>query len=71
MSAIALEPQAFIAPGRVVRLTLLELVSQIRALTNDEDKIVASVSALLRSGRVRLTGNFRGAEHELLQDDLD
>ncbi len=71
MSAIALDPQIFVAPGRVVRTTLLELISQIGAMTDDEGEIVATVGALLCSGRVRLTGNFRGAEHELLQDDLN
>jgi len=40
--------------------TLLELVQAIAQCTNDEREIIATVRHLLRSGRVRLTGNFRG-----------
>ena len=40
--------------------TLLELVQALVRTTNDEREIVATVRHLLRTGRVRLTGNFRG-----------
>jgi hypothetical protein len=42
-------------------LTLLELVRAVGDVTEDEREIVATVLHLLRSGRVRLRGNFRGA----------
>ncbi len=42
-------------------LTLLELVRAVGDVTDDEREIVATVLHLLRSGRVRLRGNFRGA----------
>ena len=42
-------------------VTLLELVTAISEVTDDEGEIVATVAHLLRSGRVRLKGNFRGA----------
>ena len=40
--------------------TLLELVQAIAQSTNDERLIIATVRHLLRTGRVRLIGNFRG-----------
>ncbi len=40
--------------------TLLELVQAIAERTNDERLIIATVRHLLRTGRVRLIGNFRG-----------
>jgi hypothetical protein len=40
--------------------TLLELVQAIAQNTNDERQIIATVRHLLRTGRVRLIGNFRG-----------
>jgi len=40
--------------------TLLELVQAIAQCTNDEREIIATVRHLLRSGRVRLVGSFRG-----------
>lgn len=42
-------------------ITLLELVRVISEVTDDEREIVATVSEMLRSGRVKLCGNFRGA----------
>jgi hypothetical protein len=43
-----------------VETTLLELVEVIAEETNDDREIVATVLHLLRSGRVRLIGSFRG-----------
>lgn len=44
-----------------VETTLLELVEVVGDVTDDEREVVATVLDLLRSGRVRLIGNFRGA----------
>jgi len=47
--------------ARAVRsVTLLELVSAVSETTDDEREIVAAVLHMLRSGSVRLNGNFRG-----------
>jgi hypothetical protein len=40
--------------------TLLELVQALARNTSDEREIVATARHLLRTGRVRLIGNFRG-----------
>ncbi len=40
-------------------LTLLELVCALGEVTENDREVVAAVLALLRSGRVRLRGNFR------------
>jgi len=46
---------------RAVRsVTLLELVTAVSETTADEREIVAAVLHMLRSGQVRLSGNFRG-----------
>ncbi|MBM4382159.1 MAG: hypothetical protein FJ091_02200 [Deltaproteobacteria bacterium] len=44
----------------VVETTLLELVTTLGELTEDDREVVTTVVELLRSGRVRLIGNFRG-----------
>ncbi len=46
--------------GQCVDTTLLELVQAIAEDTRDDREIVATVVHLLRSGRVRLIGSFRG-----------
>jgi len=46
--------------GAVVETTLLDLVATLGELTEDDREVVTTVVALLRSGRVRLIGNFRG-----------
>ena len=46
--------------GESIDATLLELVQAIAQSTNDERQIIATVRHLLRTGRVRLIGNFRG-----------
>jgi predicted nucleic-acid-binding protein len=46
--------------GAVVETTLLELVTTLGELTEDDREVVTTVVELLRSGRVRLIGNFRG-----------
>jgi len=41
-------------------VTLLELVEAVSSVTDDDDEVVATVSHMLRSGTVTLSGNFRG-----------
>ena len=43
-----------------VETTLLELVQTVGELTEDDREVVETVIELLRTGRVRLIGNFRG-----------
>ena len=45
--------------------TLLELVCVVNEFATSEAEVVATVAHLVRSGRVRLRGNFRGS---LLED---
>jgi predicted nucleic-acid-binding protein len=60
-SAAALRIQTLPAGEEaVVETTLLELVTTLGELTEDDREVVATVVELLRSGRVRLIGNFRG-----------
>jgi len=48
-----------------VRSTLLDLVHTLSAFTDSDCEIVAVVTYLVNSGRVRLCGNFAGATIEL------
>jgi hypothetical protein len=41
--------------------TLLELVRTLGEITDDDREVVATVISLLRSGQVRLCGNFKGS----------
>ena len=41
-------------------MTLLELVTALGESGGDPDTVVEQALSLLESGRVRLTGNFRG-----------
>ena len=58
----ALRKSALLEPAKdeVVETTLLELVQTLGELTQDDREVVATVIEMLRNGRVRLTGNFRG-----------
>jgi hypothetical protein len=47
-------------------LTLLELVGSVCDVTDNDDEVIATVLQMLRSGRVRLCGNFRGASGDEL-----
>jgi hypothetical protein len=40
--------------------TMLELVSALSAPARSDDEVVALVIALVKSGAVRLCGNFKG-----------
>jgi hypothetical protein len=44
--------------------TLLELVRALGEITDDDGEVVATVLSLLRSGQVRLCGNFRNSSPE-------
>jgi predicted nucleic-acid-binding protein len=61
-SAAMVRAQALEEAGTdaVVETTLLELVTTLGELTEDDREVVSTVVELLRSGRVRLIGNFRG-----------
>jgi hypothetical protein len=45
-------------------MTLLALVRAISEVTSDEHEVVATVLHMLRSGEVRLCGNFRDVDPE-------
>ena len=47
--------------------TLLDLVQAVCEVTTDDREVVATVRHLLRSGRVRLCGNFRDAPPETFE----
>ena len=61
-SAAALRTQTLLETdsSAVVETTLLELVTTLGELTEDDREVVTTVIELLHSGRVRLIGNFRG-----------
>ena len=45
--------------------TLLDLVTAVSDVANNEDEVIATVVHLVNSGAVRLCGNFRGARIDL------
>jgi hypothetical protein len=59
-AAAAIRIQEMHETDAVVETTLLELVTTLGELTEDDREVVTTVVELLRSGRVRLIGNFRG-----------
>ncbi len=54
-------------PGEGRGATLLELVSAICETTEDDQEVVSTVLHLLETGRVRLSGNFRGTPVDRLR----
>jgi hypothetical protein len=50
----------------VEQTTLLDLVWSVDQATHDEEATVSTITDLLTSGRVRLTGNFRDVPIETL-----
>lgn len=46
-------------PSEPLSVTLLQLVEAVADVTDSEAEVVATVVYMLRSGRVRLCGNFR------------
>jgi hypothetical protein len=57
------------AKTMTIDTTMLDLVSCISEVTRDDREVVATVVALVNSGRVRLTGSFRGARIALDEGD--
>lgn len=47
------------APRTEIRTTLLALVEAVTEVSDNEEEVVATVRHMLRSGRIRLCGNFR------------
>ena len=47
------------SPEEPRRYTLLELIEAVSEVSESEEEVVATVTFMLRSGRIRLTGNFR------------
>jgi hypothetical protein len=41
-------------------VTLLELVTAVSSVTDDENEVVATVAHMVQTGSVTLQGNFRG-----------
>ena len=64
-AATASLPREPAPPAREARVTtLLALVRAIGEVTHDDREVVATILHLLRSGEVRLCGNFRNAPIE-------
>jgi hypothetical protein len=53
----------------VIHTTLLALVQAVSEYANTDTEVVATVAALINSGRVRLCGNFAGARIDLSEDN--
>lgn len=47
-----------------IEFTLLELIQAVNEVAETERELVATVVHMVRSGRVRLTGNFRDCSVE-------
>jgi hypothetical protein len=69
MAAIASNALVESYESQPLQLTLLELVKAVGEVTNDEAEIVATVTYMLRSGRVSLAGCFRDEGLERFFDD--
>ena len=54
--------------GLPQRVTLLELVEAVSAVTDDDKEVAATVLSMLLRGRVRLCGNFCGEAVESFED---
>lgn len=61
-AALRALPRSPRLPTSLERLdvTLLELVTAVSEVADDDREVVETVMSLLRSGRVRLCGSFRG-----------
>ncbi len=69
MSAIVLQPAEVVGARGVHHTTLLELIHELDRVIEDPNEVVAIVVSLLDSGRVRLTGSFRGLPVRALRAD--
>jgi len=61
MSAAPSLPDPTVACREARPTTLLELVSALSDVSDDDREIVAAVLYMLKAGHVRLCGNFRDA----------
>ncbi len=59
-TTLAIRKAAEIAGTQSHEVTLLELVSAICEVTEDDREVVATIVQMLHSGEVKLCGNFRG-----------
>lgn len=50
---------------KTIRMTLLDLVQVVSEYAQTDAEVVATVAALINSGKVRLCGNFAGARIQL------
>jgi hypothetical protein len=50
-------------------VTLLELVNAVSAQARSEAEVIATVVYMVKSGRVRLCGTFKGARFDLRSPD--
>jgi hypothetical protein len=55
----------------IIHTTLLDLVQAVSEYAHTDAEIVATVAALINSGKVRLCGNFAGARIDLNATDED
>jgi hypothetical protein len=56
---------------KVEQCTLLELVGAVNEVTDNDNEVVATVTHMLRTGSVRLTGNFHGQPISNFDDDAN
>ena len=61
-------PRVTRATNEQTETTLLDLVTAVADSSNSDEEVLATVSSLLRSGRVKLVGNFCG---ETLGEERD
>jgi hypothetical protein len=61
-AAMKLSRRARVDRAEESAITLLDLVAALAEVAESDDEILAAVSELINSGRVRLIGNFRGAD---------
>lgn len=50
---------------QVIETTLLDLVAAVSESAESEAEVIATIADLLRSGKIRLVGNFRRADVRL------
>jgi hypothetical protein len=66
MAQPALQRPTVEAPDpQVIETTLLDLVAAVSDSAESEAEVIATISDLLRSGKIRLIGNFRRADVRL------
>ncbi len=58
-------PTAEAPEPQVIETTLLDLVAAVSDSAESEAEVVATIADLLRSGKIRLIGNFRRADVRL------